>query len=97
MQPLLTALLGALVATVVAISAGLVFIIRTSKDAGRREGKLDDAVAKLVKIEASLELVTKHEVKLGIIEPLVAKMVSDFKELMRERRGSRPDHYNGEE
>ncbi len=91
MQSLLIALLGALVATVAAISAGLVFIIKTSKDAGRREGKLDDALKQLSKIELQLELVTKHEVKIGMLEPMIARMLSDINDLRRQRSGSRPD------
>lgn len=88
MQNLMVALLGALVATVVAISAGLVFIINSSKNAGRREGKLDDAVLKLSKIEVSLEKVATHEIKITQIENQITRMHSDFKHL---RRGSNHD------
>lgn len=96
MSNLLIALLGALVATVVAVSAGLVFVINSSKNAGRREAKLDDAVSKLAKIEINLEFITTHTHQIAQLQIEVARMNSDFKHLRR--TGSNHDFDNeGEE
>lgn len=94
MQNLIFALIGACLATIIAVCSGIVFVINSSRAAGRREEKLDSAIGKLSKFEALVELVPILATRIGTLENAVSKMNSDFKHLRRS--GSNPN-WTGEE
>jgi hypothetical protein len=83
MQPYTQWLVALLVTTSVAMAGGVVFLIRESKAAGRREEKLDRALEKLQRIDDRLELVPIHAVKIGQLEEMFVTLRSDIRHLLR--------------
>lgn len=75
------ALLGAMGATVAAIASALVFIIASSKNAGRREGKLDDALTALHDVKTALKEIPELKMRIGQLETLYGTIHSDIREL----------------
>lgn len=75
------ALLGAMGATIAAIASALVFIISSSKNAGRREGKLDDALKKLDTIDVSLKDIPILKTQIGMHNTLIETIRSDIRQL----------------
>jgi len=75
------ALLGAMGATIAAIASALVFIISSSKNAGRREGKLDDALKKLDGIDIALKDIPVLKTQIGQHNTLIETIRSDIRQL----------------
>lgn len=79
-------LVGIAVTLLGAIVGGIVFLMRESKAAGRREAKLDTALEKLSKIDTALDLIPQHQVRIGQLEEAFNVMRSDIKDLLRRPR-----------
>ncbi len=86
------ALIGALVATCATIASALVFVITSSKAAGRREGKLDEALDKLKLINTSLEKIPVLEMRIAQHSTLFETMRSDIRELKKPRGSAESIH-----
>lgn len=83
MNPLFQWAVGTMIVLTGALVSGIIWIIKTSKDAGRRESKLDSALEKLVKIDANLEKIPLHEQRIGQLENVFHGLRSDIRHLLR--------------
>lgn len=86
-----TAVLAVLVAVLGLIGGLMAFLVRESKDAGRRENKLDEQTKMLAKIQERTEAIPALVVRVGQLEEVQSRLISDITDLQRRNYGSRPD------
>lgn len=90
-----TTLITILIAFLGLIGALMAWLIKESKDAGRREGKLNELLEDVRELKGHLVQIPEMSRKVGQIESLYETLRSDIRELKRQGRG--PSWHDGEE
>lgn len=81
---------------VVVIAGMLGALLRIAYKLGADAKEINTGLTRIEKLEENMKQVPILVVRMGTVEGAYAGLRSDIKDLMRERRGSRPD-YQGEE
>jgi hypothetical protein len=89
-----TAVIAVLVAVLGLIGALMAFLIKESRGAGRREEKLDGQMKVLAKIEERTEGIPALIVRVGQLEEIQSRVISDITDL--QRRGRYDSHHDEE-
>lgn len=80
----------------VAIIGMLGVLLRIAFKLGADAKEISHGLTRITKIEECMNLVPVLVVRVGNVENAYAGLRSDIKDLLREKRGSRP-HFDGEE
>lgn len=80
----------------VAVAGMLIALLRIAYKLGADAKEISTGLVRITKIEECMNLVPVLVVRIGNVENAYAGLRSDIKDLMREKRGSRPS-FDGEE